>query len=341
MRYTYIAIIAFGSVFSMNVEAQSFDCEGYNGTDRDILGRKCSGNFSFDFTIFDSNSSYNEKESNFYLISEDLLRRKKYNDTIIYVNELMSRKGPDPILIGTRAMAKQYTGNYQEALLDYNLSISMLPDTRQYNNRGLLKMELSDFAGALSDFDKSIELDDMYYLAYSNKGQVLSLMRRYEDSISLFDKSLRINPRHAPTLRNRAISNLNLNRLEEAERDVNLAYDIDGNYLRALDIKASIKIKKGDYKGALSDFTISLQQNPNNSVVWSNRGNALFYLSQYTDAIQSYRKSIDLNPRSRFAYNGLIQAYKMLGDYEKVGELKKVAETLPHHESHIIEKYGE
>ena len=41
-----------------------------------------------------------------------------------------------------------------------------------YNSRGLIKYNKGDHAGALPDYDKAIELDPQFAVAYVNRGEV-------------------------------------------------------------------------------------------------------------------------------------------------------------------------
>ena len=49
--------------------------------------------------------------------------------------------------------------NNQLALKDYDKAIELQPDFYDaYNNRGVVKSDLGDYADAISDYDKVIEL---------------------------------------------------------------------------------------------------------------------------------------------------------------------------------------
>ena len=66
-----------------------------------------------------------------------------------------------------KAAAKDYYG----AISDYNKSIEINPNNADaYYNRGISKSDLKDYYGAISDYTKAIELDPNYASAYTNRG---------------------------------------------------------------------------------------------------------------------------------------------------------------------------
>jgi tetratricopeptide (TPR) repeat protein len=58
----------------------------------------------------------------------------------------------------------------------------------------------------------------------------------------------------------------------------------------------------GDKQGALEDYGQAIQLNPNNSVAYSNRGDARRELGDKQGAIKDYTDAIRLNPKNAFAY---------------------------------------
>ena len=71
----------------------------------------------------------------------------------------------------------------------YTQSIELNPNSRAYNNRGIMKSRTMDFVGAMQDFDKAIELDPDDDKAYLNRAIVKSDMKDYEGSMLDFRKS--------------------------------------------------------------------------------------------------------------------------------------------------------
>ena len=71
----------------------------------------------------------------------------------------------------TRAEAKSSLGDYAGAIADYDKAIELDPEyAAAFSNRGDAKSNLGDYAGAIADFDKAIELDPKDATAYRHRG---------------------------------------------------------------------------------------------------------------------------------------------------------------------------
>ncbi|BAZ38821.1 hypothetical protein NIES4101_47660 [Calothrix sp. NIES-4101] len=78
--------------------------------------------------------------------------------------------------------------------------------------------------------------------------------------------------------------------------------------------QAEVKFEKGDYKGAVHDFTQVMKTQPDNIDVYIGRGNALTYLKNYQAAIQDYTKVINMPSESPIAYMNRAVVNCSLGD---------------------------
>src|SRR5262245_18035392 len=61
-------------------------------------------------------------------------------------------------------------GEWDRAIADYDLAIAFDARATIYNNRGLAKHRKRDLAGALSDYNRAIELNHRYADALINRG---------------------------------------------------------------------------------------------------------------------------------------------------------------------------
>ena len=88
-------------------------------------------------------------------------------------------------------------------------------------------------------------------------------------------------------------------------------YAGDNSYYfnRAID-----KGEKGDYYGAISDFTKAIKINPNDSQAYYNRGWNKGKLKDYYGAISDFTKAIEINPKMDKAYGNRGIVKRKIGD---------------------------
>ena len=74
------------------------------------------------------------------------------------------------------------------------------------------------------------------------------------------------------------------------------------------------KAEKGDFYGAISDYSKAIEINPRYSKAYNNRGNAKRTLKDYDGAIADYSKTIEINPNNGSAYKNRGIAKELIGD---------------------------
>ena len=133
-------------------------------------------------------------------------------------------------------------------------------------------------------------------------------------------------PKDAAAYWGKKLENKNLTQEKELEMRLNYAYALDeqkryDEALKQYDIIISKKVKKYEYiannnKGntlykleryhdALKNFEALVESRPKDSLLWNNIAHCYHGLKRYDKALEAYNKALALNPQNRPAQEGL------------------------------------
>ncbi|MCB1511792.1 MAG: tetratricopeptide repeat protein [Hyphomicrobiaceae bacterium] len=113
---------------------------------------------------------------------KDMMRR------ITGCTELLQRPGLDPVrkatALATRALALSILGRYEDAIRDYNLALSIVPNYPvALNNRAWAKFKLGRIAEAEPDVEKSLRLDRTSPHAHDTRAHVRQWQGRQKEAL--------------------------------------------------------------------------------------------------------------------------------------------------------------
>ncbi|KAB1154390.1 tetratricopeptide repeat protein [Flavobacterium luteum] len=317
--------------------------------------------------IFDtgaSNVSISLTEANFlfkngYLTKKDIIGSANFQDatgnvsvgTIINIRKLefsgiilnnveaqVVHELNAPLLLGQSAMAKlgkfQFDPNSGAlTLLDNSIKIidSGTKEGRAYCDSGNSKQELEDYNGAMTDYNKAIDINPNFFRCYWLRGVLKSVMGDNNGAIIDFTKSIKLNPDFKMAYVNRGWSKADLEDFKGSIIDFTKAIQVwDGK-----DDLAIIYFSRGcskkelkDEIGAIADFNKAIELDPNDFQAYGNRGHSKMILKDYKGAIADFDKLIEIHPEDGLAFYNRGQAKMALGqkdnacmDWRKAGEL--------------------
>ncbi len=158
--------------------------------------------------------------------------------------------------------ASEYLENWDEAIDYYSQALRLLPnDNEIYFRRGWSFSQINKYSEALSDYFQVLELNKKYdqrvYLNISNI--YISHIKRYDEALRILNKGIDNFPEYAALHLNRSIVNENLNRIDDAVKDISKAINLDERpyfYARRGDL---YNLRLGYYEKARKDFSRSIE----------------------------------------------------------------------------------
>ncbi|MDJ0799544.1 MAG: tetratricopeptide repeat protein, partial [Calothrix sp. MO_167.B12] len=224
---------------------------------------------------------------------------------------------------------------YEEAIASYDKALEFQPDYYlAWYNRGVNLENLERYEEAIASYDKALEFQPDYYLAWYNRGVNLGNLGRYEEAIASYDKAVAIKPDKDEAWYNRGIALGNLGRYEEEIASFDKAVAIKPDKDEAWYNRGIALGNLGRYEEAIASYDKAIEIKPDNDSAWYNRGTVLDELGRYEDAIASYDKAIEIKPDDHEVWYSRGIALFYLGRYEDaIASYDKAIEIKPDNDS--------
>jgi len=217
--------------------------------------------------------------------------------------------------LGPNADAEAYTnrgllrdgmGDAAGAMSDYNEALK-LDETfdRAYNNRGTLRLDLKQWTAALDDFNKALEFDKVDHSrarTYCNRGFAKRELGKNWDAIADFDLALKADPKLHRALVHRGYTYSDMGHELRALEDFSNALRENQDAMGALNGRATLFAMRGEFAKALNDFDAAINAFGSESVLYSNRGLTKSMMGRPDLAIYDFDHAIRINPRDPLAY---------------------------------------
>jgi protein O-mannosyl-transferase len=182
-----------------------------------------------------------------------------WRNSITLYNHTLEVTDNNSIIYSNRGLAySDNRGDYAKAIEDFTRAIEISPDlTKTYNNRGIAFGKLGNFQEAIRDFDKAIDLDPQYFAAYNERGLVNGKTGNFQEAIKDFDKAIALNPRFAAAYNNRALAYGNLGDFQEAIKDFDKAIKLEPKASKVYVARGLVYDKLKEDEQAIRDFKIA------------------------------------------------------------------------------------
>lgn len=205
-----------------------------------------------------------------------------------------------------RGTSYSQTGAQGRALADLDEALRLLPgDARVYGMRGVVHGRKGDLDAAIADFTISIEGDPSLVDSLTNRGKALQDKGEFARAIPDFDRALQLQPDNAFALNGRCWSRAVLNiDLDAALADCNAGVEAGGvDIANTLNTRGFVRFRRGEYREAIASYDESLQLNPRMASSYYVRGLSRRALDDQA-AEGDIEQAVSLESRVRERYAG-------------------------------------
>lgn len=154
----------------------------------------------------------------------ELVEDHNYDEAVFEYDRLLQQDPDNVALLRDRAATELLRGGYDHAIRDYDhlLTVRQEPDADLYYNRGCALLAAGRLEDALSDFTKSVSMNETWSLAYNNRGVTYAKLGKYDLAVADFSEAIKLEPANRLAYRNRAMAYRKLGELRRAQED----YDV-------------------------------------------------------------------------------------------------------------------
>lgn len=156
---------------------------------------------------------------------------------------------------------------------------------------------------AMNAFNKSIELDPKFALAYSGRAAIYCEWEMYEKALKESEQAVKLDPNNSFTLTVHGRSNIGLGKVEEGIEDLNRAIALNPSNVYTYSNRSHGYYLLKKYDKALADADKAIEVGPDVSWGYFQKGRILVALNINKDAIKCLDKAIEYDPKiARFYF---------------------------------------
>lgn len=255
----------------------------------------------------------------FFRLGVEKMQNVDYQEAIANFNQAIQLQKNFAAAYSDRCLAYLQLQEYHQAIADCTQAINLTPDNVEaYLNRGIAYYRQGNYADAIGDDERAIALQPTDFRAYYNRGLALAAQENYAKAIIDYNTALTHIPQDnsiifADIYNDRGLAQLQLQDIEAAMRDFDMAISLNSSDYRAYFNRGCACGRNGDDFGALRDFSEVIRLEPSYTLAYLNRGVARHRLGYHEGAISDLQKA-----SQQFGYKKEKLAYKKALDLLKI-----------------------
>ena len=229
-----------------------------------------------------------------------LISMKRRRAALRYCEEVV-REHEEPDYIEAKAFILQELGKYDDALKSLDRALSWGPTASLYNAKGNLLTLMERYEEAIENYNLALEIEPDNEEFWNNKGYAFFMIGLYDEAIESYDRAIQINPRYKAAWYNKGYTLHGIGRLEEAVKCYRMAVRYDEYDEVLWNNLGNALYNLGKYDESIPYFVRAIEVNPNYDIAWNNIGNALDRMGRHSESIEYHDRALAINKKFDYA----------------------------------------
>lgn len=269
-----------------------------------------------------------------FLILGNILQKKgDYEEAIKVYNYIVNIEDFKRDVLQEIAFCYTIIGDYKLSVEYYNLAIDEDPfDYELWFNLGVIYSQNEQHIKAIDAYDMVLAIQDDFYPAIVQKADSFSALGKLAEAIQWYETALEFTPKDKDVMQQLAGSYADNEQYGKAitlftKLIAKHPYNYQAYFGRGICLDALEQFEE-----AINDYNRALEFNNNVVELWYAKGDTHFNLSQRFDAVESYKKVIELDPFNFECMEDLGRLYIDLDKFSYAEEvLLECASLSPNH----------
>jgi len=200
--------------------------------------------------------------------------------------------------LATQANELLTAGKWDKAIAKLNEIIKQTPENAMiYAARGDAYSALQKFDEALADYNEVLRLEPENGKAYNIRANLYRDMERNDEALADFSESIRLDPEHAFPHVSRGMLYYQQGKVEEALKDFETYSALAPEDFLGHNNRAFVLFQLGRYEDSEAAWKLATDNEDADDYVFAGHAVALEQLKRPAEAVEQYRKAVQMNRR--------------------------------------------
>lgn len=202
-------------------------------------------------------------------------------------------------------------------------------DARLFLERGKVYFQHHNYDNAINDFGRALKLDKHTDEAHFWLGMALGRQGKIREGIEQLSVYIQRRPNESRAFTKRGVRYLWLGELDNAERDLRKAIELDDTNAEAHDDLGVILARRGDTAKAMNHFKTTITLDPTYQKGFHNLAMTYFLVNSFESALYTVDQGLRLDPENKNSLLLKSAILEALGRHEEAQSVASHAEFLP------------